>query len=173
MSIVIPATHRSRDRLYVLFFLSYIPVIIFFDSLPLWPSGLAPNNLLSLHKWYKNHFNDQLVITQPAWFRLFTLTEPFYQLPVAAWGIWALRSKSLKAPAHLLLWAALTFGTTITCLFEFWHNQLMSEQEKLVLIAMYSSYAVIFGVIGVDMFCRIQKILAAAAGSVEQAKKSR
>ncbi|KAF8066885.1 transmembrane protein 6/97 [Lyophyllum atratum] len=172
MSVSLPPTHRARDSLYVLFFLSYIPIVIFFDSLPLYPSGIAPASLLSLHHWYKTHFNDQLVIAQPAWFRLFTLTEPFYQLPVAAWGIWALRTKSYKAPAHILLWASVCFGTTITCLFEFYHNKLMTDQEKTVLYMMYGSYAIIFGAMGADMFCRIQKVVGAAA-RLEEDKKTR
>ncbi|KAH0579221.1 hypothetical protein H2248_003371 [Termitomyces sp. 'cryptogamus'] len=168
MAVALPPTHRPRDNLYVLFLLSYIPIIIFFDSLQFYPAGLAPGSLLQLHEWYTKHFNDQLVISQPAWFRLFTLTEPLYQLPVAVWAVWALRSKSYNAPANLLLWATVCCGTTITCVFEFYHNQLMSNQEKLVLIAMYGSYALIFGGIGVDMFCRIQKVLKAAAAPAEQ-----
>ncbi|KAG5636379.1 hypothetical protein H0H81_008271 [Sphagnurus paluster] len=166
----LPPTDRPRDALYALFFASYIPVVLFFDSLPLYPAGLAPKALLSVHEWYQGHFNDQLVITQPPWFRLFTLLEPLYQLPVAAWGIHALRTHSPRAPAHLLLWSALCFGTTITCLFEFYHNEKMSAQEKGTLITMYGSYAVIFGTMMVDMFCRIQKILVAAARTGQDKK---
>ncbi|GLB41168.1 putative membrane [Lyophyllum shimeji] len=170
MSVALPPTHRTRDSLYVLFFMSYIPIVLFVDSIPLYPRSIVPASLLSLHEWYKDHFNDQLVITQPAWFRFFALSEPLYQLPVAAWGIWALRSKSYKALPHLLVWGLVCCGTTLTCLFEFYHNTAMSDNEKLVLSAMYGSYAVIFGVIAADMFCRIQTILGAAARLGEDKK---
>jgi len=114
-----------------------------FDAIPLYPPSLVPAPLLSIHEWYNSFFNDQLMISQPPWFRLFSLIELFYQLPVVIWGVQALATKSPKAPAHLLVWALICFGTTATCLFEFYHNQLMSETEKTRLIAMYGLYALI------------------------------
>jgi hypothetical protein len=114
-----------------------------FDGVPLYPPSLVPAPLLSAQDFYKSFFNDQLVITQPHWFHFFTLVEIFYQLPVVLWGVWALATKSPKAPAHLLIWALVCAGTTATCIFEFYHNQLMTETEKTRLIAMYGLYELI------------------------------
>jgi len=114
-----------------------------FDCLSLYPPQIVPERLLSLQSWYKDYYNDQLVIRQPPWFRFFSLVEALYQLPISVWSIWALTTKSPKAPTHLLVWAVVCCGTTLTCLFEFYHNELMSNQEKGALIAMYGSYAVI------------------------------
>jgi len=154
----------------MLFLISYVPIILLFDCIPLYPKGILPPSMLSLHDWYKHSFNDQLVITQPPWFRFFNLTEPFYQLPVATWAIWALKSKSYKAPLHLVVWAVVCCGTTLTCMVDFWYNELLSQQELSVLLAMYGSYGVIFAVIGLDMFCRIQKSLGAAAANAKVQK---
>jgi hypothetical protein len=114
-----------------------------FDSIPLYPPSLVPAPLLSAQQWYMTFFNDQLVIAQPPWFHFFSLVEVLYQLPVVLWSIWALATNSHKAPAHLLVWSVVTFGTTATCLYEFYHNQLMSETEKTRLISMYGLYALI------------------------------
>lgn len=113
------------------------------DCIGLYPESIAPRPLLSLHEFYKATFNDQLVINQPPWFHFFSLLELVYQLPVAIWAVWALKNKSPKAPAHLLVWATVAFGTTMTCLFEFYHNAVMSTQEKTSLIAMYGCYGLI------------------------------
>ena len=114
-----------------------------FDCLSLYPPQIVPEQLLSLQSWYKDYYNDQLVIRQPSWFRFFSLVEALYQLPISVWSIWALTTKSPKAPTHLLVWAVICCGTTLTCLFEFYHNEDMNNQEKGTLIAMYGSYAVI------------------------------
>lgn len=102
-----------------------------------------PARLLSAQEYYKNFFNDQLVIAQPPWFHLFSLIELLYQLPLVLWGIWALATKSPRAPAHLLVWSVVCFGTTVTCIYEFYHHQMMSETQKTRLIAMYGLYALI------------------------------
>jgi len=158
---MMPSTFRGRDKLYMLFLMSYILAIVFLDALPFYPPSLVPAPLLSTRDWYKTYFNDQLVITQPPWFRFFALAEFLYELPVAIWGIWALSTKSPKAPAHLLVWSVVCAGTTFTCLFEIYHNSGMSGQEKTRLFALYGSYGFIFSLLGTDMFCRIQKTLLA------------
>jgi hypothetical protein len=114
-----------------------------FDCVPLYPVHLVPIALLDTHAWYKSFFNDQLVITLPAWFRFFFAIEACYELPLAIWGVYALSTKSPKAAPHMLVWALVCFGTTATCLFEFYENSLMSKSEKTVMIAMYGSYALI------------------------------
>ncbi|KAF9462522.1 transmembrane protein 6/97 [Collybia nuda] len=163
MSSGIPSSSRPQDKFYILFLMSFIPTIVFVDCIAIYPASIVPGPLLSLHEFYKATFNDQLVINQPPWFRLFSLVEFLYQLPVAVWAVWALKNKSPKVPATLLVWATVAFGTTMTCLFEFYHNEVMSSQEKSSLIAMYGCYGLLFGAIAADMFCRIQKILSAVA----------
>ena len=155
-------TSGDRDRLYVLFLTSFIPTILctpaiitlaiitdlhptVFDAIPLYPKSLVPKPLLATHQWYKAYFNDQIMITQPPWFRFFCFLELVYQLPVAAWGVWALATKSPKSPAHLLVWAIVCAGTTFTTLVEFYHNPNMTDQEKATLIALYGFYGVICG----------------------------
>ncbi|KAF8237431.1 hypothetical protein L208DRAFT_1389217 [Tricholoma matsutake] len=172
MSSAIPSTSRSHDKFYMYFLISYAATIVFFDSVPLYPPNFVPARLLSAQEYYKNFFNDQLVIAQPPWFHLFSLIELLYQLPLVLWGIWALATKSPRAPAHLLVWSVVCFGTTVTCIYEFYHHQMMSETQKTRLIAMYGLYALIFAIVGADMFCRIQKTLDAAA-SLGNEKKQR
>jgi len=155
------STSRPRDRFYIAFLLTYIPTILAFDCIPLYPVHLVPVALLDTHAWYKSFFNDQLAITLPAWFRFFFAIEACYELPLAIWGVYALSTKSPKAAPHLLVWALVCFGTTATCLFEFYENPLMSGSEKMVIIAIYGSYGLIFGAMAMDMFCRIQKTLVA------------
>jgi len=162
----------GRDKLIVLFLASYTAAILLFDSVPLYPQIIVPAPILSTHQWYKDFFNDQLVIAQPSWFHFFSLIELFYQLPVVLWSVWALATNSPKAPAHLLVWSVVCVGSTATCLYEFYHNQLMSETEKTMLISLYGLYGLIFAAIGADMFCRIQKTMAVAA-SQDSEKKQR
>ncbi|RDB30676.1 hypothetical protein Hypma_005981 [Hypsizygus marmoreus] len=169
MSVSIPPTHRPWDNFYTLFLMSFAPTIIF-DCISLYPRSIVPSALLSVHEWYKVFFNDQLVITQPTWFRAFTLIEGIYEFPLALWGIWALKSQSPEVPARLLIWALVCFSTTFTCLLAIYYDNVMSDSEKWTVIAMYGLYAVIFGIIGLDMYCRIQKILVAATKVVEHDK---
>ena len=114
-----------------------------FDAVPLYPVNIVPAPLLTAQELYKKLFNDQLVATQPPWFHFFTLVEFIYQLPVVLWAIWALSTKSPKAPTHLLVWALVCFITTLTCIYEFYENQVMTETQKTRVIGGYGLYAVI------------------------------
>ncbi|KAI5848857.1 transmembrane protein 6/97 [Tricharina praecox] len=166
----LPPLHRPRDSYYTLFLLSYIPTIILFDSLPLYPPSLIPSSLSSTHTWYLTTFNDPLVRLQPPWFKFFSLAELFYQLPVAAYLAWALGKRAPSAPAHMLVWATLAAFTTATCCWEFYHSTLMTLQQKYMLGGMYGSYGLIFAIMAGDMFCRIQKTVSAAAKMAGQKK---
>jgi hypothetical protein len=176
-----PPTHRSRDRFYVLFLLSYIPTIVLFDCQPLYPTSLIPAPLAETHEWYLSFFADPLISSQPPWFRFFTLTEFCYQLPMAIYLAHALWKKCSNAPLHMLLWAMWCAGTTATCVYEFYYDTTILLWQKQALSAMYGSYGLIcefsedmrmrtglrcartVAAIAVDMFCRIQKTLSAAA----------
>ncbi|KAI5788361.1 transmembrane protein 6/97 [Geopyxis carbonaria] len=149
---------RPRDTLITLFILSFIPTILFFDILHLYPAHLVPAVLLDTQEWYKTFFNDVLTIHHPAYFAFFKYVEAFYELPVALYAAWALArgGGSGGVYAHLLVWAVVCALTTATCVWEYVVSEVMSEQERMVLVGMYGGYGLIFAAIAGDMFCRIQ-----------------
>lgn len=134
---------RPRDTLITLFIFSFVPTIVFFDIIHLYPTQLVPTVLLDTQEWYKTFFNDVLTIHHPPYFTYFKYVEAFYELPVALYGVWGLSRKSQGVYAHLLVWAIVGALTTFTCVWEYVVSEVMTEQERMVLVGMYGSYGVI------------------------------
>jgi hypothetical protein len=135
--------HRSRDRYYKLFLLSFIPTILFFDAQPLYPPNLVPTILSNIQSWYFAVFNDQLLARQPPWFHFFALTEIFYQFPAAVYIVYSLHTRSPGVAPHTIIWATISTFTTATCLYEIYHDAVMTNTQKLMLGGMYGVYGAI------------------------------
>jgi hypothetical protein len=125
--------HRPRDRYYKLFLLSFIPTILFFDAQPLYPPNLVPTILSNIQSWYFAVFNDQLLARQPPWFHFFALTEIFYQFPAAVYIVYSLHTRSPGVAPHTIIWATISTFTTATCLYEIYHDAVMTNTQKLML----------------------------------------
>lgn len=166
---------RPRDKYYFYFLVSYLPLILLIDTLPLYSPKFIPRILNDLHEWYKSYFNDQLAIAQPSWYIFYLLIEVGYQLPVGAWAAyqWGISDKpSTRVFPHMLLWSFLGVITTSTCIAHFYGNKLMTAQDKVVLSAMFGSYGLIFGGMALDFFGRILSVLETEEDS-KKAKKTK
>ncbi|KAI5820687.1 transmembrane protein 6/97 [Pyronema omphalodes] len=152
-------TSRPRDKFYILFLISFIPTILFFDSVALYPEHLIPTPLQSLQIFYHSTFHDPLLINRPPWFHFFSLVELFYQFPAAVYIMYLLKKRSYKAAPHTLVWATIAAGTTATCVYEFAVSDEMDNGMKWALGGMYGCYGLIFTIMAGDMFCRISRTL--------------
>ena len=109
-----------------------------------------PTKLRLLQEWYQKAFNDVLVIGSSAaapyplqWFRFFLLNEILFELPVGAYLLFLLSTKSPRAPAVAVVWATVCAFSTATCCYEYLYSPLMTAAQKQALIALYGSYGII------------------------------
>ncbi|TGZ81376.1 hypothetical protein EX30DRAFT_371389 [Ascodesmis nigricans] len=163
---------RPRDTLIRAFLLSFIPTILLFDALPIYPRHLVPTTLLNIHAWYIDFFNDVLVKHSPSWYQSFLTIELGFELPVAIWSVGKLGAGNKNTGAVypvLLVWAVVCALTTGVCVVEFLRSPEMSQKEKGMMAAMYGGYGLIFAAIGADVFGRMVKL--AKHVGLEGAKK--
>lgn len=99
-----------------------------------------PAPLARTQEWYLSTFHDPLLGKQPPFFRFFIIAEVVYLLPTAVYLVRALRCRSPKAPAHMLVWATLAAFTTATCCWEIAASAQITPAQKWILGGLYGSY---------------------------------
>lgn len=99
---------RKSDLLYLLFFLTHIPIMFCnapppspspnpssntppgVDLTPLYPPSLKPTFTTTLRTWYIQTYRDQFFVSPPAWFNLYMYMELLYHVPLSIWAVGAL-----------------------------------------------------------------------------------
>lgn len=131
---------RKRDLLYLVFFIIHIPVMLCVDLTPLYPISLKPQFMIDLRKWYIVTYSDQFFVSPPKWFELYMWLEALLHLPVSFWAIGALIRNEPKVPLVLLLFAAETVLTTLTCVADLMSWEEASTDVKKGLAGLYLPY---------------------------------
>ncbi|XP_070591352.1 sigma intracellular receptor 2 [Erythrolamprus reginae] len=150
------AAARVLEWIFVLYFLTHIPITLFFDLQPLLP-GVYPPALSDVLTWYTTTFKDPLMSNPEPWFRSFLYFEAFLQLlffPVAAYAFWKGNCKWIRTP--VIIYGTHVTTTVVACLAhvlfaDFSNAKFPSPQtlqERLTLSAIYAPYlAISFGML--------------------------
>ncbi|KAF2864478.1 hypothetical protein K470DRAFT_208393, partial [Piedraia hortae CBS 480.64] len=150
---------RKLDTLYLVYFLIHIPIILLVDIAPLY-GRFSPTALVQLREWYVARYADRFFITPPFWFKVFTLFELVYHLPLSCWAVTQLwsRRNSGRFYLHLLVYAVQTTITTATCMVDMlaWED---FKGSTAALVALYLPYLVLPIVMAIDMFARLSAML--------------
>jgi len=131
------------------------------DLTPLYPTSVKPQFMDDLRKWYIATYSDQFFVAPPRWFDVYMWLEAFMHLPVSLWAVGALLRDDPKVPLVLLLFAAETVLTTLTCVADYmsWKNVPLGVKEGLH--GLYLPYLGLGIVMLGDMSYRINKKLMA------------
>lgn len=82
---------RTRDYLYLIFFLIHIPIIFLIDTVPLQPAAWRSDLSLRLREYYVVTYRDKFFEGPvPTWFSVFIWMELLYHVPVSIWAVWGL-----------------------------------------------------------------------------------
>ncbi|KAI1358145.1 transmembrane protein 6/97 [Xylaria arbuscula] len=167
----------ALDRVYLVYFLIHIPVMLCVDLVPLYPISLwqpasAPLRFLGdLRAYYIATYNDQFFLPPPAeipnFFTLFAFLELAFHLPVSLWAVSALWDGKLHSKRSggagellLLVYGLQTAITTFTCMYEaaMWDPEVVSFEQKETLVGgLYGSYFALSVLLTADMYTRVLK----------------
>ncbi|KAI8087220.1 hypothetical protein BDF21DRAFT_379071 [Thamnidium elegans] len=159
-----PILQRPIDWILFVYFVTHIPITIFFDLQCLYPQWLIPQFLIQLNGSYLQLTSDPFMNTSNNiyWFKSFALCEAFIQLPfffIACHGL--LKNKSwIRLP--LAIYGAHVMTTVIPCLAEIVFNQEiygLSNIQRNIIFFLYFPYFLIPFVGLVDSSIRITKRL--------------
>ena len=138
-----PLLTRKLDTLYLIFFLTHLPIMLFFDLTPLYPAHLLPAPLLTLRTWYHSTYGDRFFSgSPPVWFPVFTWLELLLHLPLTLWAIPALVRDDPRTPLALLVFGLETTVTTVVCMAEMlsWGELTVVQRGVGGLGGMYGGY---------------------------------
>ncbi|XP_058020237.1 sigma intracellular receptor 2 [Ahaetulla prasina] len=145
------AVARVLEWIFVFYFLTHIPITLFFDLQPLLP-GVYPSALSDVLTRYTTTFKDPLLVNPEPWFQSFLYSEAFLQLlffPVAAYAFWKGSCKWIRIP--VIIYTTHVTTTVVACLAhilfaDFSNAKVPSPQtlqERLTLSAFYAPYLAI------------------------------
>ncbi|KAF2442925.1 hypothetical protein P171DRAFT_455854 [Karstenula rhodostoma CBS 690.94] len=173
--------NRKKDLVYLVFFLTHIPVMLAFDLTSYYPVAVKPSWMTDVRTWYVATYGDRFFYNAPPWFSTFTLLELLYHLPLSFWAIPALIRNDPRIPLALLVFALETSITTVTCLAEMlsWDELTPVQRGVQGLGGMYGAYLGsdnancnkgIF--MAVDCYARLDQILSKQKGIKPITKKN-
>ncbi|OAG01550.1 uncharacterized protein CC84DRAFT_1167755 [Paraphaeosphaeria sporulosa] len=165
--------NRKKDLVYLVFFMTHIPVMLAFDLTSYYPVAVKPGWMTDVRTWYIATFGDRFFYNAPAWFSTFTLLELVYHLPFSFWAIPALIRNDPRIPLALLVFALETSITTITCLAEMlsWDELTPLQRGVQGLGGMYGAYLAVGVFMAVDCYARLDRILSKQKGITPITKK--
>ncbi|KAL1919839.1 uncharacterized protein VTP21DRAFT_1770 [Calcarisporiella thermophila] len=164
-------THNKRalffaylDKLFLIYFVSHIPITMIMDLQALYPPHLVPSALKELSLWYIKTFRDPFMsgVAEGGfyWFLSFLYCEAIYQLPFFFWATWAIWTDYPKRHLPLLVYGTHTSTTVIPVLFEVVfnpaHNLLF--KEIAVLLSFYTPYLVIPLILAAVSYTRANRV---------------
>ncbi|KAL5394492.1 hypothetical protein PMIN06_002386 [Paraphaeosphaeria minitans] len=166
--------NRKKDLVYLVFFLTHIPVMLAFDLTSYYPVAVKPGWITDVRTWYVATYGDRFFYNAPAWFSTFTLLELVYHLPFSFWAIPALIRNDPRIPLALLVFALETSITTITCLAEMlsWDELTPLQRGVQGLGGMYGAYLAVGILMAVDCYARLDRILSKQKGISPITKKT-
>ncbi|KAG9965108.1 hypothetical protein KCU61_g1985, partial [Aureobasidium melanogenum] len=151
--------NRKRDLIYLIFFLTHIPIMFCVDLTPLYPAALKPAFMTNLRTWYITTYRDQFFSSPPAWFDTYIWLEALYHVPLSFWAVPALLRDDPKVPLHLLVFALEAGLTTLTCITDYLSWSGYSNNEKIELGKLYVPYLALAIFMGLDMFSRLSRVI--------------
>ncbi|KAF2242840.1 hypothetical protein BU26DRAFT_493577 [Trematosphaeria pertusa] len=164
---------RKRDLVYLVFFLTHLPVMLAFDLTSYYPASLKPLWMSSIRTWYIATYGDRFFFSPPPWFPLFTLLEALYHLPLTLWAIPALLRADPRVPLALLVFGLETSITTLVCLAEMLSWEELGPEQRGVsgLGGLYGAYLGVGVFMAVDCYARLDQIVARQEGLQPVTKK--
>ncbi|MBZ3884567.1 Transmembrane protein 97 [Sciurus carolinensis] len=153
-SMVTVIVRRSLDLLLGLYFLSHIPITLFFDLQVVLPREFYWAKFRNLLSWYAKEFKDPLMQSTPVWFKSFVFCELLFQLPffpVATYAFFRGNCKWIRMPA--IIYSVHTLTTLIPILSTFLFGDFSKASgfkgqgpetfhERITLVAIYAPYFV-------------------------------
>jgi len=87
-----PILSRPLDLLYLIFFLTHVPVMLCVDLTPLYPAFVHASLpfLGRIRAWYVATYRDRFFVAPPGWFRMFIWMEAGMHVPLSLWMVGAL-----------------------------------------------------------------------------------
>jgi hypothetical protein len=157
---------RKRDLVYLVYFGVHFWVMLAFDLQPLYPASIIPQWMSKTQAWYVATYADKFFVSPPPWFKFYSYMEALYHLPLTLWAIPALLRNDPRVPLQLCIYATQVSITTATCLAEMWSWEHLTPLQRGVggLGGMYGAYLAVGVFMAVDMFARVDKIVARAKG---------
>ncbi|XP_064618496.1 sigma intracellular receptor 2-like [Lineus longissimus] len=142
------------DWLFAIYFITHIPIAIFFDSQMLLPSWLYPEVARNTVLWYSKEYKDPMVVAAPVWFKSFIVCEITMQLPFFFFGAYAFVKggcRWIRTP--LLIYASHVVTTMLPIMAHIMLHDFSKDEPKLpgpssledrlVVLAIYSAYFII------------------------------
>ncbi|ESP04170.1 hypothetical protein LOTGIDRAFT_180041 [Lottia gigantea] len=148
------APRRPIEYLYMLYFITHIPITIILDTQPVLPRWIFPKPCVDLLKWYTKVTPDPLMGDPKPWFIAFCFCEITIQLPCFFIGVYVFykgveKNKWCRIP--LMLYGCHTATTVWSIAFEILFADFSTYNnpgpetmsDRLVLLAIYSPYLLI------------------------------
>uniref|UniRef100_A0A8D0G765 Transmembrane protein 97 n=1 Tax=Sphenodon punctatus TaxID=8508 RepID=A0A8D0G765_SPHPU len=145
------AVTRFLEWGFALYFLTHIPITLLIDLQALVPgTGVYPQSLTELLKWYGVAFKDPMMLDPPAWFKSFIYCEAFLQMPFFPVAVYAFVKggcKWIRIPA--IIYSTHVATTLLPILAHILFNDFSeslgpkTQQERLTLVAVYAPYLTI------------------------------
>ena len=135
--------------LFLLFFLSHIPITLLVDSQALFGS-YYPDSLRQVYAWYTASYKDVLMDHDltPSWAKGLMCCEVFFQLPFFVYASFMIlnRKEGLRLPG--IVYGAHTATTLVPILIYIWtfpedSAPFPNQSDKLILFMFYLPYLVV------------------------------
>ena len=129
--------------IFLVYFITHIPITLFVDGQAALPSSIYPQVLKDLQTFYINEFKDPLMATLPTWFQIAVWVEVLFQLPYFFFAVkWILSgSKQFRIPTLIYSTHVSTVVAIILGCFSL--DETINLSEKIILIAIYFPYLLI------------------------------
>ncbi|KAH7120944.1 integral membrane protein-like protein [Dendryphion nanum] len=167
---------RKKDLIYLIFFITHVPVMLAFDLTHYYPAAIKPTWMDSVRTWYVATHGDRFFKPNPpAWFPLYTLLELTLHIPLTLWIIPQLISSrpSPRLPLALFFFSLEVSITTVTCMAEMLSWEELTPQQRGLqgLGGMYGGYLALAVFMGVDAWARLDQVICRAKGVEPITKK--
>ncbi|CAG8755159.1 8812_t:CDS:2, partial [Ambispora leptoticha] len=138
----VPLTSRPLDLVYLVYFMTHIPITILIDTYPILPKQLVPDSITRINQWYKDFTADPNYNFEPMWFMSFLIIELFLHLPFFFYAINGLVKDSPSLRLPLLIYATETATSTFAVLASliFEHHAALTDEKKYFLISVHLPY---------------------------------
>ncbi|KAK9824196.1 hypothetical protein WJX72_008450 [[Myrmecia] bisecta] len=141
---------RPLDLLFVIFFVTHIPITLFVDSQAVLPSSWYPSLAKELNTWYLTEYNDPLMGEMPPWFKALVWNEVFIQLPFFFVGAYAFAAGKAWIRKPAIVYGLTTATTLVPILGEFILSP-KTDFARWTLVAFYIPYLIVPLMIGIKM----------------------
>ncbi|KAJ2719847.1 hypothetical protein GGI07_004966 [Coemansia sp. Benny D115] len=168
-----PQPRRPLDWIYLVYFVSHIPITVLVDVVPLFPKHLVPGLLLDINHFLTAVLGDPFMVAGPtrsdmAWFRSMLLCELLFQLPFFFYAVAAVWRRSTFRHLPLVVYGAHVSTTMVPILGTLAVGDIdRSSSQRLFLASMYIPYLLIPLTMAVDSFISCARVFASSASKLK------